>query len=82
MNFLYQAPEKRGTKNNCSEIKKILFVVPNCLKWRESWSKIIFEFFYPEKKGEQKKYVRNEKNQSCSESPGMARIFENIGLKL
>ena len=55
-------------------------VIPNCLKWRENWSKIVSELFYPPTPS--KNVVKNEKNQSCSKLAEMARKFvgHNLGL--
>ena len=56
-------------------MKKIK-VVQNCLKWRENWSKMVFELFRAPQKnlgGVQIFFFKNEKNQSCSKLPEMAR---------
>jgi len=62
-------------------MKKIK-VVQNSLKWRENWSKTSFGIFSPPPKkdleGVQNFFVKNEKNQSCSKLPEMARkLVEN-----
>ena len=62
-------------------MKKIK-VVQNCLKWRENYSKTSFGLFRtPHKKnlgGVQIFFFKNEKNQSCSKLPEMARtLVEN-----
>ena len=51
-------------------------VVPNCLKCRENWSKIVFEFLEPPppKKNMGGKFWSEIKiNKSCSKLPEMAR---------
>ena len=58
-------------------MKKIK-VVQNCLKWREHWSKTKFGLFSPPTPqkiwgGVQKIVVENEKNESCSKLPEIAR---------
>ena len=60
-------------------MKKIK-VVQNCLKWQENWLTMIFELFRPQKKmgGRTTFFVKNEKKQSCSKLPEMARkLVEN-----
>ena len=60
-----------GRTNFLSKMKKIK-VALNCLKWRERF----FDFLAPPKKlfgGHTKFFVKNEKKQSCSKLPKMAR---------
>ena len=60
-----------GRTNFLSKMKKIK-VALNCLKWREPF----FDFLAPPKKlfgGHTKFFVKNEKKQSCSKLPKMAR---------
>ena len=60
-------------------------VVQNCLKWREILSKMISGLFSPPPpkkinnlEAVQHFLVKNEKNQSCSKLPEMARkLIEN-----
>ena len=69
-----------GPKKMLAKMTKIK-VFPNCLKWRENLSKMIFELFsaLPKKfGGRTKKFVKNEKNQSSSKLTEMARkLVEN-----
>ena len=72
-----------GVQNFLLKIKKIK-VVQNCLKWRENWSKIIFESLPPSppppnKKrtigAEKKIWSKKKEKKSCSNLPEMARTF-------
>ena len=48
------------------------------MEWRKNWSKIIFGLVPPPPKkigGIHKNFVKNEKDQSCSKLPEMARTF-------
>ena len=72
-----------GTKKFLSKMKKNK-VFQNCLKWRENWSKIILEVLSPPPKknkniwGRTTILFKNERNQSCSKLPEMARkLVEN-----
>ena len=80
--FSLPPQKKQGTlRKNLSKMKKNKFV-QNCLKWRENQTKTSFGLFSPPTKtnlGEvQNLFVENEKNQSCSKLPEMARtLVEN-----
>ena len=86
LDFLAPPPKKKiiwgAYKTNLSKMEKIK-VVQNWLKWREHWSKTSLGLFSPPPQkiyleGVQQFFVENEKNQSCSKLPEMARtLVEN-----
>ena len=86
MNFGLPPPTKKiiwGAYNIFLSKTKKIKVVQNCLKWRENWSKTSFGLFKPPPpkknlRGVQKNFDKNEKNQSCSKLPEMARKLVKI----
>ena len=69
-----------GVPKKCLSTEKIK-VVQNYLKWRDIFLKMVFGFFSSptqQNKVPKKNVVKNEKNQSSSKLPKMARnLVEN-----
>ena len=71
----FRPPPKKGTYKIFVQ-KTNKHVVQNWHKWRENRSKRFLDAPPPKKIRVPKKIVKNEKNQSCSELPEMARKFD------